>query len=244
MRYTPRQIVVRAREAAYLLLAMLDHDAMVKRFLEGYAKENNRTGVITQPALFRDLMGSVRREAILAMATHMDELAPRRLGIAPQPAMVALDADSRTKAAAKGTSRGAKATARGAKSKPIARGKGRSSTSAMAVRERTAEMQMLNLFREQFFAALGQALRWTDEEFGEFLRDSDLYQAIAARGGSAGPARGPKTAAAGAFVDRCGLLVDPSMLEQARRAAAKFQAQLDTAADGILKKVFARRREN
>jgi len=244
MKYTPRQIVVRAREAAYLLLATLDHDAMVKRFLEGYAKENNRTGVITQPAFFRDLMGSVRREAILAMATQIDELASRRLGIAQQSAGVASKGDLPAKAAAKKTSPAAKSTARGGKGKLVAGGKGRSATLVADLRERTADMQALNLFREQFFAALGQALRWTEEESGEFARDYDLYQAIAARSGEAASARGPKTAAAGAFVDRCGLLVDPSMLEQARRAAAKFQAQLDTAAEGVLKKVFARRREN
>ena len=50
--------------------------------------------------------------------------------------------------------------------------------------------------------------------------------------------------ASGPFVDRVGLLLDPSLMEQSRRAAAKFEAELNTAADQVLRKVFARRREN
>ena len=80
MRFTPRQIVVRAQETAYLLLATLDREALVSRFLQSYAKDQNRAGVITQPELYGDLMASVRREALLAMVTHVDEALPRRLG--------------------------------------------------------------------------------------------------------------------------------------------------------------------
>jgi len=227
MRYTPRQIVVRAREAAYLLLAALDHDAMVRRFLESYSNEYSRTGVIMQPTLFRELMGSVRREAILAMAIHLDEAVPRRLGITQRPAVSGNPS-------------------RGSKGKPLARGarrKGPAAESAASVRERVAEGQMLKLFREEFLIALGQALRWTEADFGEFARDYDLYQALTSRNASQS-ARGIRGAAAGPFADRCGLLVDPSMLEQARRAAGRFQVQLESAADGVLKKVFARQREN
>jgi hypothetical protein len=235
MKYTPRQIVVRAREAAYLLLVALDHDAMVKRFLEGYAKEHDRAGVITQPPLFRDLMGSVRREAILEMATHIDDVAPRKLGIVLQT-----QDSARAKSARKKTSRGVKekrAVRDVAQKRALPAG-------ATATRLRTAELQVLNLFREQFFAALSQALRWTPDDLAEFSRDYDLYQTIAARVGDVQTPRGAKGAVTGPFVDRCGLLVDPSMLEQARRAAGKFQAQLDATAEGVLKKAFAKRREN
>jgi hypothetical protein len=260
MRFTPRQIVVRAREAAYLLLATLDHDAMVSRFLQNYAKEHNRGGVLTQPTLLRELMGSVRREALLAMVTCVDEALPRRLGIATRP-----DAPSAkrpatpiAKSAAKKASRGAKGKlgTRGTKGKAGMLGgktksdgreaekKGRTSQPALTARERAAQAETLNLFREEFFLALGSSMRWSKEEFAEFARDYDLYQMIESRAGATQSSLAAKGPAAGPFVDRCGLLVDPSMLEQARRAAGRFQAQLDTAAEGVLKKVFSRRREN
>ena len=41
-----------------------------------------------------------------------------------------------------------------------------------------------------------------------------------------------------------GLLLDPSLMEQARRAAGKFQIELNAAADRVLAKIFSRRRVN
>jgi hypothetical protein len=40
------------------------------------------------------------------------------------------------------------------------------------------------------------------------------------------------------------MLLDPSLMEQARRAAGKFQLEIDDAADRVLRKVFSRRRAN
>ena len=101
----------------------------------------------------------------------------------------------------------------------------------------------LDLFREEFFVALGQALDWTDEDAQEFWRDLELYEKLTVREprrrrmSTAPPASGP-------FVDRVGLLLDPSLMEQARRAAGKFQLELNSAADRVLRKVFSRRRTN
>ena len=50
-------------------------------------------------------------------------------------------------------------------------------------------------------------------------------------------ARGRATAS-GPFVDRVALLLDPSLMEQARRAAGKFQLELNAAADRVLRKRF------
>jgi hypothetical protein len=59
------------------------------------------------------------------------------------------------------------------------------------------------------------------------------------------PKRAPRRAiASGPFVDRTALLLDPSLMEQARRAAGKFQMELDTAADRVLRTAFSRRRSN
>jgi hypothetical protein len=230
MRFTPRQIVVRAQEAAYQLLATLEHDALVSRFLQSYAKEHNRAGVITQPPLYRDLMASIRREALLVMVTHVDELLPRRLG---------LGAPARTSAKTRALKRTGKRDARG--SRKTSRTPG---PAAITGRELSAHAASLNLFREEFLLALGRALRWTQDEFGEFARDYDLYEAIAARADAEQSTRGTRNFSSGPFVDRCGLLLDPSMLEQARRAAGRFQAQLHNATDAVLKKVLSARREN
>ena len=45
-------------------------------------------------------------------------------------------------------------------------------------------------------------------------------------------------------MDRTALLLDPSLMEQARRAAGKFQMELNAAADRVLRGVFSRRRSN
>jgi len=229
MRFTPRQIVIRAQETAYQLLATLDHEALVARFLQTYAKEHNRAGVM-QPPLYRDLMSSVRREALLVMVTHVDELLPRRLGLGA-PAKTSGKRKAR-KGAGKRGARGSRGTAN------------RPGPAAITGRELSAHAAALNLFREEFFLALGRALRWTQDEFGEFARDYDVYEAIAARAGTERSTGGARNYSTGPFVDRCGLLLDPSMLEQARRAAGRFQLQLHSATDAVLRKVLSTRREN
>jgi hypothetical protein len=109
---------------------------------------------------------------------------------------------------------------------------------------RAAERRSLDLFQQEFFTALGEAMDWGAEEFAEFWHDLELYRTLGAP--TARPARSHKSEARveGPFVDRAGLLLDPAMLEKARRAAAKFQAQLEATADTLLNKVFTRRRAN
>jgi len=81
---------------------------------------------------------------------------------------------------------------------------------------------------------------WTDEEARAFWHDLDIYRMLGARGS----ARARPGAASGPFVDRVALLLDPSLMEQARRAAGRFQLAIHQAADRVLRKVFSRRREN
>lgn len=218
------------------MVATLDRDAYVIRFLRAYANDHNRPGIITQPILHRDLMGTVRREALLAMATHVDELAPQFLGLGETGGnkSAARQAPARKKRRT-GSAKANRGTSAANRTAPPMRG-------TEIARQSAAEAAALNLFREEFFSALGQALRWTLAEFEEFARDYDLYES-AGRARNVSP-RGSKAAVSGPFVDRCGLLIDPSMLEQARRAASKFEAQLRGATLQALKRVFAARREN
>ena len=39
---------------------------------------------------------------------------------------------------------------------------------------------LLDLFREEFFVALGHALRWTDQDAREFWHDLELYESLTA----------------------------------------------------------------
>jgi hypothetical protein len=220
MPYRPRELVIRARETATMLLATIDRNEMVQRFLDMYAAEFRRPGRADQPALYREQLQTVRREAILAMVMRIESSLPTRLNVS---------------VTVRGTKRPRKFTGKkGGKPK----------------RAKRASMELgipfLDLFREEFFVALGQALEWTDEDAEEFWRDLGLYEQLsgpAARGSSRAP-RAAKAAASGPFVDRVGLVLDASLMDQARREAGKFQTELNSAADRVLQKVFSRCREN
>jgi hypothetical protein len=221
MPYRPRELVVRAREAAALLLATLDHNEMVPRFLDVYAGENRRPGRADQPAHYREQLETIRREAILAMVMRVEAALPKRLKVS-----VSVRDVTRRKT-----------------KKPR---KGKKGARAKQKRRATLELAipLLDLFREEFFVALGQALDWTEENAQEFWRDLEVYEKLAGHDARTRSGRNVRDVVSGPFVDRTALLLDPSLMDQARRAAGKFQAELDAAADRVLRKVFSRRRAN
>ena len=224
MPYRPRELVIRAREAATLLLATLDRNEMVQRFLDMYAAENRRPGRADQPAHYREQLETIRREAILAMVLRTEAALPTKLKVH----VVVRGAKTRTTSRVK-----LKKSKKGAKAKPQKK----------KARPRGIELAipLLDLFREEFFVAIGQALRWTDEDAQSFWHDLELYETLSANE----PRRQTRRAiASGPFVDRTALLLDPSLMEQARRAAGKFQVELDAAADRVLRATFSRRRAN
>jgi hypothetical protein len=224
MPYRPRELVIRAREAATLLLATLDRNEMVQRFLDMYAAENRRPGRADQPAHYREQLETIRREAILAMVLRTESALPTKLRVRLVVRSVKTRKGSRAK-----LKKGKKGSRASAKKK-----KSRSSGIDLAI-------PLLDLFREEFFVAIGQALRWTDEDAQSFWHDLELYEALSAHE----PRRQARRAiASGPFVDRTALLLDPSLMEQARRAAGKFQVELDAAADRVLRATFSRRRVN
>lgn len=219
MSYRPRELVVRAREAAALLLRALDRNEMVARFLDSYAAENRRPGRADQPAQYREQLERIRREAILAMVLCVEAALPTRLKLrTPVP--------------------GAKRRKKPNKGKKAARPR------AAGVSSWELAIPMVDLFREEFFLALGQALDWKEEDAEEFWRDLEVYEKLAGREPHRPPGRREANVASGPFVDRTALLLDPSLLEQARRAAANFQVELHATADRVLRKVFSRRRSN
>ncbi len=230
MPYRPRELVIRAREAAILLLRTIDRNETIQRFLDLYAAQYRRPGRADQPWHYREQVETIRREAILAMVLRIEGALPKRLNV-----HVTVRGASPAKSAAKGK--------KGAKGKKAAK-------SAKAKRAARAGLDLaiplLDLFREEFFVALGQALEWKDEDAQEFWRDLELYETLSAaaaqRPASRKPViRGQAPAASGPFVDRVGFLLDPSLMEQARREAAKFQVELDAIADQVLRKSFAPR---
>ncbi|MFZ3214461.1 MAG: hypothetical protein WA192_00195 [Candidatus Acidiferrales bacterium] len=221
MPYRPRELAVRAREAATRLLATLDHNEMVPRFLDMYAAENRRPGRADQPAHYREQLETIRREAILAMVLRAEAALPARLKVR----VTVRDTKPRAKP---------KKGKKSAKGKRPARKRPRPPGLDLAI-------PLLDLFREEFFVALGQALRWTDDDAQAFWHDLELYESLAA----IEPRRPHRHAiASGPFVDRTALLLDPSLMEQARRAAGKFQLELNASADRVLRGVFSRRRSN
>jgi hypothetical protein len=221
MSYRPRELVIRAREAAGVLLSSLDHNELVPRFLDMYAAEFRRPGRADQPGHYREQLETIRREAILVMALRVEGALPTRLKVRVQ---MRAAVTRRKKQKGKKKSRGGNKKA----IKPAW----------------DLAIPLLDLFREEFFVALGQALRWTDEDAREFWRDLDVYQRLSVREPRHPAKRRSQSGASGPFVDRVALLLDPSLMEQARRAAGKFQDELHAAADRVLRKVFSHRRAN
>lgn len=219
MGYTPRQISVRAQEAAWNLLAALDREGIVAAFVDSYAARFNRPGYNDQPAHFREMVETIRREALLEMVTFLEGELPRLLGILTRP------------------------PAKSQRVKKGATNKSKTAQNAQPARLNAAERQKTDLFRQEFFSAFGKVTEWKKEEFGEFWRDYELYRNLSAKAQASAATDKKKSeiSVAGPFVDRCALLLDPSLMETARTEAAKFRVTLHVKTLTILKQVFADR---
>lgn len=103
----------------------------------------------------------------------------------------------------------------------------------------TVEAELIKLFHDEFYFAIRRGLELSDEEFGEFCHDVRLYHnlqvniSVKSRSGASAPA--------GPFVDRCGFLLDSPLLDQGRRAAARFESELHATTSNVMRKVFSRR---
>jgi hypothetical protein len=187
-----------------------------------YAAEFRRPGRADQPALYRDQVQTIRREAILAMVLQLEKALPAKLKVG----VTIRSARKPGKKAAKGRKKGKRSP------KPARRSK-LAATLELAI-------PFLDLFREEFFTALGQRLEWNQQDAEEFWRDLELYEKLTQKRPPKRPNRGLAAPAYGPFADRVAMLLDPSLMEQARRAASKFQSELSVTADRLLRRTFAK----
>lgn len=102
-----------------------------------------------------------------------------------------------------------------------------------------AQTELIKLFHDEFYTALGRSLDLSEEELREFCRDIEVYRGL--QESRPTQSRRATSAPIGPFVDRCGFLLDSPLLSQGRQAAAKFESELHATASSVIRKVFSRR---
>lgn len=102
------------------------------------------------------------------------------------------------------------------------------------------ERDAITLFLSELVAALARAQNWSAEDRRQFRRDLKLYAESQERRDVPAKSRKPSNAREEEppFVARVALLLDPSMLEQARRAARKFHSTMPQLARQLLKRTL------
>ena len=113
---------------------------------------------------------------------------------------------------------------------------GKKSKSKLKAEERDA----VDAFSRELVAALSRALNWNVDDRKHFRRDLALYTDFSTRREKmAGSRKKQKPAQEEApFVARVALLLDPSMLEQARRATRKFHGNVGQLARKLLRQTL------
>jgi len=106
---------------------------------------------------------------------------------------------------------------------------------------RADEVQVAEAFSQEFLTSLGRASQWTAADAEEFRRDLYLYAQLSARTQRVKRRHEPTDPVEGPFVDRCALLLDPSMLDEARHASGKLLVEIERTTDKTLASVFRRR---
>ena len=82
-------------------------------------------------------------------------------------------------------------------------------------------------FLRELLAALAKESNWTAGDAMEFRGDLEIFRRLTAALASRSSATRARLVPAGPFVDRCAILLDPSMIENASRAAGKLLLQLE-----------------
>src|SRR5580700_3331806 len=105
---------------------------------------------------------------------------------------------------------------------------------------KSEEIEAIEAFFREMLAALARAQNWNGEDRRQFRRDLALYSEFSARRDLKAKvrARGKAPEEEAPFVARVALLLDPSMLEQARRAARKFYGNVGQIARKLLRQTL------
>jgi hypothetical protein len=102
------------------------------------------------------------------------------------------------------------------------------------------EVEIIEAFCSELDGGLARAQNWNAEDRKQFQRDLAMYAEFRASQGKPATTRkrGKLAQEEAPFVARVALLLDPSMLEQARRAARKFHGELGPLARKLLRKTL------
>lgn len=105
---------------------------------------------------------------------------------------------------------------------------------------KSEESEAIDAFLRELLAALGRAQNWNAEDRRQFRRDLALYSDFSARqeGKSKAPKEKKLAKEEPPFIARVALLLDPSMLEQARRASRKFHGSVELLARKLLRQTL------
>ncbi len=105
---------------------------------------------------------------------------------------------------------------------------------------KSEEKEAIDAFSRELLAALARAQNWNGDDRRQFRRDLALYSDSSARQEVAAKTRkkGKAVEEEAPFIARVALLLDPSMLEQARRAARKFYGGVGLQARKHLRKTL------
>jgi len=172
------------------MLAALERDRLVDRFVAAYVAEYDRRGILGGLAREQEMSETIGREILLAMIVEARGALPQFFG------------------------------------------------KKLSSRLKRDERQVVEAFFRELMAALARAQNWNRQDSKEFRRDLELYQDFAARQESPNtPGRG-KTPEEAPFIARVAILLDPSMLEQARRAVRKFHASSKQIARKLLRQTL------
>jgi len=103
------------------------------------------------------------------------------------------------------------------------------------------ERESIDAFSGELLAALARAQNWNAEDRKQFRRDLELYTEFGARQETKlKPAKGKRMQEEETpFIARVALLLDPSMLEQARRATRKFHGNVGQLARKLLRQTLS-----
>ena len=174
------------------MLAAIERDRLVDRFVAAYVAEYKRDGILGGPARERELAETIGREVLMAMIVEVHGALPAFFGKKPESKL------------------------------------------------KSEEKEAIDAFSAELLAALARAQNWNGEDRRQFSRDLALHSEFSARQGMAakGRKKGNRAEEEAPFVARVALLLDPSMLEQARRAAWKFHGGVGILARKLLRKTL------